>query len=86
MLNVSLEHSFNLDCHPNRYKAIKSGVSSYLMYSCQVLDKYKTNINVCYRLSIFCQLMLCDESLTLKYWIFFNTIIDYVLQLSFYSI
>ena len=43
---------------------IKSRISNYLMLSCQVFDKTVTNINFCYRLSIFCQLMWRDKSLS----------------------
>ena len=31
------------------------------MYSCQVLDKNVTNVDFCHRLTIFCQLMLCNK-------------------------
>ena len=51
-------------------QVIKSGISNYLMYNCQVFYKNVTNIKFCYRLSIFCQLMLCNiikQVVPLKY-------------------
>ena len=36
------------------------------MYSCQILHKNVTNINCCYRLSTFGQLMLCNKPLSIK--------------------